>query len=154
MLSLCCVGKNVVACKVSSFGGTCCLNYSFKVLAVWLEYNIWKIFHYNICGKSGSITTLLHNWRFSKTKQNRVYYLFKGCHRSLLARLPLLVIFCNKMAVVPESRVLTFSVFKWSSYSSTYLPEWVVHTLGGPVQTSDCAVTGGLLSPQCTSVSF
>ncbi|XP_077399462.1 muskelin isoform X2 [Vanacampus margaritifer] len=27
------------------------------------------------------------------------------------------------MAVVPESRVLTFSVFKWSSYSSTYLPE-------------------------------
>uniref|UniRef100_A0A3Q1JMN3 F5/8 type C domain-containing protein n=1 Tax=Anabas testudineus TaxID=64144 RepID=A0A3Q1JMN3_ANATE len=27
------------------------------------------------------------------------------------------------MAAVPESRVLTFSVFKWSSYSSTYLPE-------------------------------
>ncbi|XP_010771393.1 muskelin-like [Notothenia coriiceps] len=27
------------------------------------------------------------------------------------------------MAVVPESRVLTFGVFKWSSYSSTYLPE-------------------------------
>ena len=39
----------------------------------------------------------------------------------------LLVIFCNKMAVVPENRVLSFSVFKWSSYSSTYLPEWVVH---------------------------
>uniref|UniRef100_A0A8C7HPE6 Muskelin 1, intracellular mediator containing kelch motifs n=1 Tax=Oncorhynchus kisutch TaxID=8019 RepID=A0A8C7HPE6_ONCKI len=27
------------------------------------------------------------------------------------------------MAVVPENRVLSFSVFKWSSYSSTYLPE-------------------------------
>lgn len=52
-----------------------------------------------------------------------------GCTVSLRASplaprsLPLLVIFCNKMAVVPESRVLTFSVFKWSSYSSTYLPE-------------------------------
>ncbi|KAJ0015348.1 hypothetical protein NQD34_008968 [Periophthalmus magnuspinnatus] len=27
------------------------------------------------------------------------------------------------MAAVPESRVLTYSVFKWSSFSSTYLPE-------------------------------
>lgn len=52
-----------------------------------------------------------------------VYCLFKSCQYSLLANLSLSVIFCNKMAVAPESRVLTFSVFKWSSYSSTYLPE-------------------------------
>lgn len=43
------------------------------------------------------------------------------------------------MAVAPENRVLSFGVFKWSSYSSTYLPEWVnthiyihIHMLSGP----------------------
>uniref|UniRef100_A0A3Q3BLH4 Muskelin 1, intracellular mediator containing kelch motifs n=1 Tax=Haplochromis burtoni TaxID=8153 RepID=A0A3Q3BLH4_HAPBU len=57
-------------------------------------------------------------------KQHKyVCCLFKSCQYSLLANLSLSVIFCNKMAVAPESRVLTFSVFKWSSYSSTYLPE-------------------------------
>lgn len=34
---------------------------------------------------------------------------------------------CIKMAVAPDSRVLSYSVYKWSSYSSTYLPEWVTH---------------------------
>ncbi|XP_023686924.1 muskelin [Paramormyrops kingsleyae] len=29
----------------------------------------------------------------------------------------------NKMAAVPENRALSYGVFKWSSYSSTYLPE-------------------------------
>lgn len=101
---------------------------------------------------SGSITTLLLNRRPDQTNRNGVRCLFKGRHRSLLARLPLLVIFCNKMAVVPESRVLTFSVFKWSSYSSTYLPEWVARTLGGRTQTPDCAVTDGLWSPRHTGV--
>lgn len=58
-----------------------------------------------------------------QTEANTLYCLFKGRYRSFPAGLPLLVILCNKMAVVPDSGVLTFSIFKWSSYSSTYLPE-------------------------------
>lgn len=78
------------------------------------------MFYYDGYGRPGLHITL-HT--MVQTKQNRVHCRFKDCHCSLLASLPLLVIFCNKMAVVPESRVLTFSVFKWSSFSSTYLPE-------------------------------
>lgn len=89
-------------------------------------------------------------WRLNlllsrRQKANRVHCPFKSARRLLRATLPLLVIFCIKMAAAPESRVLTFSVFKWSSYSSTYLPEWVMHTINGVVHEAGCVVLGGLL---------
>lgn len=40
------------------------------------------------------------------------------------------------MAAVPENRALSYGVFKWSSYSSTYLPEWVVHRTAPPFYRS------------------
>lgn len=121
-------------------------NDNLKKIRVLLRW-IWRA---DVITVSCSVFMLPRRLR----KQHKyVYCLFKSCQYSLLANLSLSVIFCNKMAVAPESRVLTFSVFKWSSYSSTYLPEWVSFPSSGPAYALGFAVEGGLLSSRRTCVS-